>query len=499
MDIGFLTEWPLISRVPQMNFKRTIQARFFPTYFVILLITTFWCVAAGANEHRSALSSWPVSFDPVSASDTVGQFVLNNSHEGLLNWTPEAGLAPGLAESWTKVKGDARYRFKLRPNLFFANGAKLSEKDVVLHFDRLRRQPGYFRSHFVNLSRIRAIGRGQIEISLVREDPNFLLLVASVAGRVVKRFGRNWVGAGPFAIEFTKNELTLRPNVHYWGQRPEIERVRFKMMSESEALRAARAGAIDDMLLYSPTPDSLGLLRNEMKLHRIWATWVIGFDQRVSPLDQVELRRRLVGRISSKDWISKFYPEQTEAFGLIPIGMPGAVDSATDNKFTSVDEKFPELVITIPDSLGRATEIARYIEGRMPGVRTQLKPFDWMMANYANGRMGAFLVSINAEYPDVSFIVRALKSNSDGNFLGIKNDQLDKLIEHALSDSDAKMRSEYFAKVNRFLSENAATVNLMHVRQVIWMRSCVSGVKLSPVSEGHHDIRRLVNRCKNEN
>ncbi len=499
MGIGFFLDLPLISRVPQVNFNKTIRARRFPAFFVFLLITTFWCLAAGANEHRSALSSWPVSFDPVSASDTVGQFVLNNSHEGLLNWTPETGLSPGLAESWVKAKGGASYRFKLRPNLFFSNGAKLTEKDVVQHFNRLRRLPGYFRSHFGNISQIRFVEPGFVEFSLLREDPNFLLLVASVAGRVVKRFGASWLGAGPFVIEFNKKELTLRPNSHYWGPRPGVDLVRFQLMSESDALRAARAGAIDDMLVYSPDIASLGELRSEVKLHRIWATWVIGFDQRVAPLDQINLRRKLVARISSKDWISRFYPEQTQAFGLIPIGMPGAIDSVPEIKSTENDEKFPTIVLTIPDSLGRAREIARYIEDRVPGVRTQLKPFDWMMANYANGRMGAFLVSINAEYPDVSFIVRALRSNADGNFLGIKSDRLDALIESALFEPDARIRSDYYSQVNRFLADNAATVNLMHVRQVIWMRSCVAGVKLSPVSEGHHDIRRLVNRCRNEN
>ncbi|MEM0275433.1 MAG: ABC transporter substrate-binding protein, partial [Nitrososphaerota archaeon] len=69
--------------------------------------------------------------DPANAYDFYTWEVLTNIMGGLMRYTPgTTELEPGLAISYTVSPDGKEYTFKLRPNLYFADGKKVTAHDV---------------------------------------------------------------------------------------------------------------------------------------------------------------------------------------------------------------------------------------------------------------------------------------------------------------------------------------------------------------------------------
>lgn len=452
-----------------------------------------------SRSHHSPLQSPVKSFDPIFALDTNSQLLITNSFDGLVDWSPANGFAPSLASVWHQIPGKNLVVFELRRGVFFSDGSPLSALDVVRHFNRLLKTPGYFRDHYKLISTVKEEGQYKVIFKLRERAVRLLPLLSGVAARIVKVDSRGTViGAGPYVpVRLDQRRYLLDRNPLYWKDQSGPPRIEFEVQSEASAIAGARAGRFDDLVVFSPAAHEIDIPGGEWVWKQTWATWAIGFDQRVAPFNRYEVRRAIIERLQSKDWISRFYPDQREAYGLIPLGMPGALESR-DLSVKRRHLKRPDFggaKIYIPDVLENRSRLANWVEASVSGLRVMAVPFDWMMANYAKGKMGGFLVSINAEYPDPGFLIRSLHSSSDSNFLGIRNPVLDRLIVSALNEEDPEKRAKRFRDVNQFLRNEAVSVNLMHVRQPVWIRNCVKGLVLSPVSEGYHSYREVKNEC----
>ncbi len=79
----------------------------------------------------------PAWFDPSAAPPQITPFgVLYALHDALVRAYPGTNMGPALAESWQESEDGLTYEFKLRPNLTFHNGDKLTTEDVKFSFDR---------------------------------------------------------------------------------------------------------------------------------------------------------------------------------------------------------------------------------------------------------------------------------------------------------------------------------------------------------------------------
>jgi oligopeptide transport system substrate-binding protein len=92
--------------------------------------------AGGKNILRYALQSPPTRLDPAQVEDGDTIDMLQQVFEGLVMWSDKNEVVPNIAEKWDISPDGTVYTFKLRDNVKFHNGRKLTAADLVYSFTR---------------------------------------------------------------------------------------------------------------------------------------------------------------------------------------------------------------------------------------------------------------------------------------------------------------------------------------------------------------------------
>jgi ABC-type transport system substrate-binding protein len=454
--------------------------------------------------HRSYLEIPVQSVDPLRATSTDAQLIVNNAFDGLVSFSPTDGIQPQLAEKWIVSADGKSILFHLQRNARFHDSVPVDAHAVVQSLTRLLKTPSYFQTHYHSIVGATAVSSSEVRVDLRTRADSVFFLLAGVAAKVVRVEKRRIIGVGPYVPQLSTGEVVLTRDPHYYGRLPPTAHLIFSVLSQTAGIERARQGLLHDLAFIPLDGDEIHRKDGTWKVQPMWATWVIGFDQRVPPFDRRDVREELARHLRSRDFIERIYPGQEEALGIIPLGLPGYLDPQEFRRLSEGDipgqsPSPARIEILIPDNIKKRQRIEDWIRTSMLRsplkVSTRAVPFDAMIRDYAKGKQGAYLLSINAEYPDPGFLFRALRSNSLSNFLGIRDPELDREIDNLETAFTVEKRAKAMRELNLKLVEQTASINLMHVRHRAWVRNCVSGLQTSPVSEGYFNYRELVNRC----
>lgn len=456
------------------------------------------------SVHRSSIQLTPNTLDPISAIDTSSQLITINSFDGLVDWNDEFGIVPMLASSWQFDTSKTKVTMKLKDNITFSDSTKFDANNVIFHFNRLRKS-NYYKSHFSNIKKLVKVNEFTITFFLKAPSSQFISLLASSPARIVKFKNKDIIGIGPFIPSIQKPDFVeLKKNYNYWGLKPNVEKIIFRKMNDFEVIHSVKLGELDDTGLVFNSKKRVDFKEGSWLEKRIWSTWIIGFNQRNNSVKDEKVRACLFDAIKSEKFIHDLYPEQKIAYGLFSFGTPGFIQKF-ENKATkcpSFPRKKVNIVLQIPSEIENSKEIKKWIENaifsqnKKIGFQINIVPFKKIISTYASTNSVAFLLGINQEYADTNFLVRSLKSNSGSNFLGINSVELDNLIKNSENEQDSKIRSELHKKINTFLISQYSFIPLMHINHFFWHKSCVSGIKLSPISEGYFNYRNVRNTCE---
>lgn len=178
--------------------------------------------------------------------------------------TPEPSVATEVTIDDTKTV----YTFKLRDDVVFASGNKLTSKDVAWSVNRvLNMKDSNAYSNVKNVSKVEAPDDYTVVFTLAEPDASFLVKLTSNAfcildSEVVKQHGgsdsgsdtaKTWLdttsaGSGPYVIKSwtPKEQLVLERNSNYWGTASNIDTIILKEMPSVDAqITALQNGEID--------------------------------------------------------------------------------------------------------------------------------------------------------------------------------------------------------------------------------------------------------------
>lgn len=207
------------------------------------------------------------NLDPAKVNlGIVAGEIVSNIFSSLVQFDPELGLIPDLAETWTVSDDGLQYSFAVREGLTFHNGDSLTANDLVYTYER-NIDPDFASPHANKLALITAAEAADdltFNITLSAPFAPFLAVACSRGpGRALtpiskrafeelgeEQFDQTPVGCGPFALVAETADLSsgfeLVAFDGWYGGRPHLDKIEVTIIAEpSSRISALEAGDVD--------------------------------------------------------------------------------------------------------------------------------------------------------------------------------------------------------------------------------------------------------------
>jgi ABC-type transport system substrate-binding protein/class 3 adenylate cyclase len=440
-------------------------------------------------------------------SDLANQ-VIGNLFRGLVAIGRELEIEPDLAKRFT-VSDDGRvYRFTLRPDVRWSDGAPVTAGDFAFTFAQMVEDEVPSASWLYGVT-LGALDELTLEIRLREPRNHFLYMLGDPAlfawpQHVYKRRGREWcddiplVGSGPFVLtqrlapkdERTPGRITLKSAPNWSGARGNVDEVKIKLEpSPAAAGDQWREGEYD--LMYEGLAELAGIVANADTVVQSAPggfTNYLGFDARRPPLDDSRVRRALAHAIDRHGPARALGGLAAATGGLLPPAMPGhshriapAFDPDSARALLSESghpdgRALGEIVLA---HFGIWEEAASDIERQLAavGVRVRRLP-TYSVADLEDAikeRANAYIWSEDYEFPDPA---RGFLEPLLGWATWLYRDQkLEQLLARAIAvrDQDERLRTcREFERI--WIGEEAAVVPLTYNDHTLWRRPWVTGM-----------------------
>lgn len=455
-------------------------------------------------------------------SDSPSFTVLEHITETLFSMTPNGEIKPLLAESYTPSADGLLVTIKLRSGVKFTDGQAFNAAAVKKNLERVRHPDT--KSAFANLlgpiKEIRAKDDTTVEIELnsplaplqANLAHGFTAMISPAALDMgLDALETTIVGTGPYTLkEWKKGEsVTLVRNDSYWGAKPAVETLVFKMVKEAGARIVEIESGTADVARQIPGAEMARLKTNQnltLDITPGLRTIFFYFNTTKQPFDN-KVVRQAINLAVDKDAIVKSVLNEMgrvsdaavapNIFGYAPQSAYKADKAKARNmlKEAGFDEKNP-LKFELLHPTGRYPEDARIAEAvraqlREVGVEVTLKTMEW--AQYVPytgeppdknlvqvGMLGWSTPTMDADYGLYSLFHKDSHAPAGFNRGFYSNPDVDKLLSDARAETNQAKRKDLYAQANKLIWEDAPWIFLHSEIQVNAIRKDVSGVVIHP-------------------
>jgi ABC-type oligopeptide transport system substrate-binding subunit len=494
------------------------------------------------------LDDSPGTLDPGQTQYPYETAVLRAISEPLLKPAADlSGVVPAAAESYDVMSNGTVYVFHLRANGQYWDGTPVKAQDFVYAWQRLidprlaalngpffaaailngdgvslldpQRDAARLDAALATLG-LKAVDDLTFQVTLSHPDPAFVWLAAMPAGApirqdVVTKYKDAWAGSpdslatnGPFHVtEISSDHLTAVPNPHYWGVKPKLKAIIFRVVNDGAAALTKYLNGEVDTMDVQPAQASRVAADNHLKqeLVRTPALTVFWLTFRITqaPLNNVKVRQAIAAAIDRNAYIAQIFQDQgLPAETLIPKGMRGyAPDLASTQKFDVVQshailaasgvtaKQLSGVKFSYDQSSDFSRATATFIRDQLKanlGVDVALEPLD-RDTYFSRLDSGDFQIAgplgWTADYPDPSDWFGLFQTSNSRNFSFYQNKQYDSFVRVAGSDLQPDRRDQEYKQAQKMLGTDVPVVFL--AQPVGWnlVKPYVRGVTATSVDE----------------
>ncbi|MGE5808652.1 MAG: ABC transporter substrate-binding protein, partial [Nitrospirota bacterium] len=225
------------------------------------------------------LNNNPTTLDPALITDVQGGGIAAKLFNGLVRFSENLDIVPDLARSWQLSADQMTYTFRLRPDVLFSNGRRVTARDVKYSFervlipqtkapltwvlDKIEGANDVIAGKTTDLTGVRVVNDYTLTIRLVKPFGPFLSLLAMTTAYVVPRedverlggdFGTRPVGSGPYTLHEWKHgqHVVLAAREDYFEGRPKLNGIYYRIIPEDlTAVMEFETGRLDVLLIPS--------------------------------------------------------------------------------------------------------------------------------------------------------------------------------------------------------------------------------------------------------
>ena len=284
-----------------------------------LLASALAAVPAFSKTLRFASAFDPNSLDPHSLALLYQTRVVTQIYEGLVNRDQNFKLEPSLAVSWQTIS-PTTWRFKLRPDVKFHDGASFTADDAAFSIERALAKTSQRASQLRGVTGVRKVDALTIDIQLSAPDavlPDKLWLIAMMSKAWAEKHGvlqpqdyngkqethavRNANGTGPFILKTYEQDrrLVLTANPNWWGKATKgngnlTEAIYTVIQADATRLAALASNEVDFVI--DPPFQDIARIKRDRSLRAVEINDIgmqyLGFDQSRSELQSSDIKGR---------------------------------------------------------------------------------------------------------------------------------------------------------------------------------------------------------------
>ncbi len=474
--------------------------------------------AAAGRPEKSVIvpTDWPTYIDPGVGSKASDSTSFTNMYDTLVFPKWDGTSAPLVAESWEANADSTAYTFKLRKDVVFHSGNKLTASDVKFSMDRLLTiGEGYAYIFTGTVDSTEVVDDYTVKFNLSKPVGNFtgmIIRLYIMDEKLVKEhidpagpygengdYGKAWLltndaGSGPYKVKEMRTEeyLLMERFDDYWQGWEEGSPLVVKMLGGIDATTGRTMLSLGEMDFSDDgqTPETLASLAAQegMKLVRLplSTNFNIALNTQLAPTDDVHVRRAMAYALDYDSVNENIYLGGTKPTGPVVKGLSAVALTDADMPYSyNLDKALEELkqsqyydqIIagTMPFTLTYCTEggarqekLALLMQAGMAAIGVKLditgKPFANMMtdAQTIETTPNASFVVFAPPYLDGGGYLKArYHSSSCGTWEQmewLQNAEIDAAIEEAMKVSDEAARNEMYKEIGRKLVELCPTI-----------------------------------------
>lgn len=464
-------------------------------------------------EKRKALRvtfSWPTFIDPAVGDDFSSSTSLANLYDSLVFPNADGSMSPSLAESWESSNGGLTWTFKLRQDVKFHDGSKLTASDVVYSFDRLKAIGEGFAYLAASAESATAVDDYTVEFTLAQPSGLFVpsLIRLYVANEELVRantlsegpygeegnYGKEWLlthdaGSGPYkVVEFPLEEyLLMEKHEDWWGEFVENapDDVRFIATTETVTVRTLMANReleITDQWQTVQALEALDAIEGiDVAPFPSMTSFYYMVNNRLPPTDDVHCRRAIAYAFDYDTAVGLEWPGTKQMLGPVPATLGGHspsvfvfsrdLDKAREElaqcQYADEIDQYPltvNWISEVPDE----EKFALLFQANMAeiGITVEVVSTPWLsvVENTSSQETSTHIVTIyvSADLPEAGLMLQQrYHSNTAATWQQnewLLDPDLDAAIENALTTLDQEERFAKYIEIQDQLAELAPSI-----------------------------------------
>jgi peptide/nickel transport system substrate-binding protein len=467
---------------------------------------------AGAQRQpgvlRFGLSSFPPSIQPWVSTGTAAGTVKLLIHRGLTSYDTTGKLQGEIAEGWSN-EGPNAWVFRLRDNVVFHNGERLTSEDVKWTIEQIagERSTAYYRGEMQGVDRVET------------PDPRTVRFVMKAPSAVLPDWLASYhlpicwrgspanapVGCGPFVLRGQERGVSLDLVAFDRYYRPGLPKLRgIRMIAYAdENLRVAALQAGDvDLIEYVPW-QSMATIEADPKL-RLDSTdgpfMYLTFNGTRGPLADARVRRAISLAVKRDEIVkAAFFGRGSPLTGL-PVPPGSDFFDASLAQGTGYDPDRARALLRdagVPGGFqtsllstaqyGMHKDTAEIVQQNLAaiGIQCEMRLPDWATrVNLGNrSQFDIAVMGTATDSNDPDGIARLVDGSLPASFIrsaGIRVPRLEQLFAEGRSEFDPARRRAIYVEAQRVGLEEAPIVGLAWRSQGYAMQRDVTGFKALP-------------------
>ncbi len=446
------------------------------------------------------------SLDPHKMVSAGTKEVLFNVFEGLVKPDTDGNLIPAVAESYKVSDDRTTYTFTLREGVKFHNGDAVTADDVIYSIKRcaglLEEEPEALVTAFSVITDIHAEDERTVVLTIESPDLEFVsYLTSAIIPEGYAEQAAAPVGTGPFQFvsRSAQENIVLKRFDDYWGEKPELTEVTFKIITQDTIVTSLRSGAID--MCGHLTPAQAAEVSGQYDVIKGGMNSVYGvyLNNAVAPLDNVDVRRALCHAVNVDDIItlvfngegtpvgSSMYPAFVKYFceeltGYYEYDPEQAIQMLADAGYP---DGF-DLELTIASNITQYVETAQVVSEQLKavGVNVNINLVDWetwISEVYVGRNYEATIVDIDASTMTARALLERFTSDYPKNISYFSDEAYDEAYAAAISAATDEEQIAAYKRCQEILTEQAANIYLMDMADMVALRSDLEGYEFYPI------------------